>query len=144
MRAHPKDADIDEILSYIPKGVKNRNPTEKQYYIQCPSFGLGNCTNTFFVANKWFDLRTVNSDGISNQISVRWSNHFKGLYDTNKISHLVLRMADNHLRNLYCHHILKHVGNNFPYFDYYEKNLRSDLVKTYAGVRKARHASQLT
>ena len=31
MRAHPKDADIDEILAYIPRCGQKRNPTDKQY-----------------------------------------------------------------------------------------------------------------
>ena len=97
MRSHPKDADIEEILADIPRGEQNRHPTEKQHSIQCPSFGLGYCTNTFCVAKKWFDLRPVNSDGTSNQMSVHWSNNSKGLYYTNKIPHLVLNMVDNHL-----------------------------------------------
>ena len=52
MRSHPKGADLDEILADIPRVEHNRNSTEKQYSIQCPSFGLGNCTNTFCVAKK--------------------------------------------------------------------------------------------
>ena len=97
MRAHPKDTDIEEILADMPRGEQNRHPTEKQYSIRCPSFGLGNCTKTFCVAKKSFDLRPVNSNGTSNQMYVHWSNNFKGLYDTNKITHLVLKIADNHL-----------------------------------------------
>ena len=57
MRAHPKNVDKEEILADIPRGEKNRNPTEKQYSIPCPSFGLGNCTKTFCVAKKWWYLR---------------------------------------------------------------------------------------
>ena len=53
MREHPKDADIEEILSVIPRGERNRNPTEKHYSIQCPSFGLGDCTNKLCVAKKF-------------------------------------------------------------------------------------------
>ena len=34
-----------------------------------------------------------------------------------KITLAVMKMADNHLRNVYCHHHLKHGGSNFPYFD---------------------------
>ena len=108
MRAHPKNTDIEEILDDIPRSEQNRNPADKYYSITCTSFGLGNCTNTFCVANKWWDLRPLNIDGTSNHISVHWSNHFMGLYDTKKIPHLVLKMADNHLRNLYYQHIIKH------------------------------------
>ena len=122
MKAHPKDADADVTLADLPKGERNRNPTDNQYSIKCPSFGLSNCTKTFYEANKWWDIRPLNSDGTSNQISVHWSSHFKGLYDTKEIPHLVLKMTDNHLRNLYCHNILKHGGNNYPYFDYEKKS----------------------
>ena len=114
MMAHPKNDNIEEILADILRGEQNRNPTEKQYSIPCPSFGLGNCTKTFCVAKKWWDLLPLNSDGTSNQISVHLYNHFKELYDTKKIPHLVLKMADNHIRNLYYHHIIKHGGNHYP------------------------------
>ena len=53
-------------------------------------------------------------------------------------------MADNHLRNLYFHHLLKHGGNNFPYFDYDAKNKTSELIKADANVKKARLARNLT
>ena len=53
-------------------------------------------------------------------------------------------MADNQLRHLYCHHIIKHGGNNYPYFDYDKKNQRSDRIKADAILRKAGVASQLT
>ena len=96
MRAHPKDADIEKILVDIPSIDQNRHPSEKQYSIQCPSFELGNCTNTFYVENQLFDLRPINSDGTINHMSVHQSNHFKELYDTKKIPHLVLKMAGNH------------------------------------------------
>ena len=66
IRAHPKDADIEEILAVIPRGGHNINPTEKQYSIQCPYFVVVNCTNIFCVAKNWFDLRPMNSDGTSN------------------------------------------------------------------------------
>ena len=97
MRAHPKDVDIEEILSDISWGEQNRHPVEKQYSIKCPSFGLGNCTKTFFVAKKSFDLRLVNSDGTINQISLHWYNHVNSLYDTKKIPHLVLKILDNQI-----------------------------------------------
>ena len=84
MRAHLKDKDIEEILADIPRGEQNRHPTDKQYSIQCTSFGMGNCTNTLCVANKSFDLCPVNSDKTINHMSVHWSNHLKGLYDTKK------------------------------------------------------------
>ena len=73
------------------------------------------------MAKKWWDLRPLNSYGTSNQIYVHWSNHFKGLYDTNIIPHLVFNMEDNPLHILYSHHILKHEGNYYPYFNDDEK-----------------------
>ena len=102
MRAHQKDADIEEILADIPRCEQNRHPTEKQHSIQCTSFGLGNCTKTFYVANKLFDIHPMNSDGTINHMSMHCSNNLKGLYYTKKISHLVLKIADNH----FCKFIL--------------------------------------
>ena len=40
--------------------------------------------------------------------------------------------------------MLKHGGNNFPYFYYDVKNKRSDLIKADANVKKARVARKLT
>ena len=97
MRVNPRNVDVEDLLADIPRGERNRHPMEKHYSIQCPSFGLENCTKTFFVEKKSFDLLPINSDGTMNQISVNWYNHFKGMYDTKKIPHLVLKMADNHL-----------------------------------------------
>ena len=31
MKAHPKDADVDVILADLPKGERNKNPTDNQY-----------------------------------------------------------------------------------------------------------------
>ena len=124
IKALPKDADVDFLIADIPKGERNMNPNINQYSIKCPSFGLSSCTKTFCVAKKCSDIRPLNSDGTSNELSVHWSSHFKGLYDTKEITLLVLKMVDNHLHNLYFHHILNHGGNNFPYFDYDVKNKR--------------------
>ena len=96
----------------------------------------------FCVAKKWSELRPLNSDGTSNQFSIHCSYHFKGLCDTRKITHLLLKMADNHLCILYSRHILKYGGNHYPYFNYDEKNQRSDWIKPDASVSKERHASQ--
>ena len=85
----------------------------------------------------------LNSDRKINKISVHWSIRFKGLYDTKEILLLVLKMADNHLCNLYFHHILKYGGNIFPYFDYDERNRRLDIIKADKNVKKARVARQL-
>ena len=130
-------------MADIPKGEQNRNPTEKHYSILCPSYGLGDRTKTFYLANNWWDLRHLYSDGSSNKVSMHWDNHFKGLYDTNKIPHLVLKMADNHLCILYSQYLLQNGGNYYPYFNYDENNRRSDWIKSDASVRKERHARQL-
>ena len=144
MRLHPKNADTEEILDDIPRGELNRNPTEKRYSIPCPSFGLVKCTKTFCVSKKRWYLLSLNIDVTSKQISVRWSDHFKGQCDTNKIPHLVLKMVYNNLCNLYSHHILKHGGNNYPYFDYDENNRRSERIKADASLSKWSHGRQLT
>ena len=65
------------------------------------------------------------------------------MYNTKEIPLLVLNMADNHLRNLYCHHMLNHGGNNFRYFDYdVKKNIGTHQGD--ANVKKARVARKLT
>ena len=115
MKALPNDANINVLITNVPKGDWNRNTNIKKYSIQCPYFGLSSCTKTFCVAKKWWNIRPLNSEGTSNQILVHWSSHFKGLYDKKKIPLSVTKMADNRLRNVYCHHQLNHVGNRFPY-----------------------------
>ena len=42
IKALPKNANVDSLLADSPKGERNRNPTEDQESIQCPSFGLLN------------------------------------------------------------------------------------------------------
>ena len=66
----PKDANVNDLIANVPKGERNLNLTKKEYSIQCPSFGLSSCTKTLCVAKKWWDIRPLNSDGTSNQISV--------------------------------------------------------------------------
>ena len=144
MKAHPKDSDFGFIISDVPKGERNRNPTEHQYSIKCPYFGSSNCTKMLCVAKKWWDIRPFNSDGTSNELLVQWASNFKDLYDTNEIPLLVSKMSDNHLRNVYFHHMLKHWGNNLPYFDYDKKNRRLDRIKNNTNVRKSGVARHLT
>ena len=55
-----------------------------------------------------------------------------------------MKMADNHLKIVYCHHQLKDGGNSFPYFDYDAKNRTSELIKAGANVKKTRVARKLT
>ena len=144
IKALPKDANVDVLIADIPKGEQNQNPTKNQYSIQCPSFGLTSCTKTSCVAKKWWEIHPKNSDGSSKNILVHWSSHFKGLYDNKKILILVMKMADNHPRNVYCHHQLKHGGISFPYFDYHAKNRTPDLIQADSNVKKARVARKLT
>ena len=54
----------------------------------------------------------------SKLVSIHWSSYFKGLYDTDKIPHATMKMADNHLRMVFNHHQLKHDGIILPYFDF--------------------------
>ena len=55
-----------------------------------------------------------------------------------------MKMAENHLRNVYCNHQLKNEGAIFPYFDYHAKNRASDLIQAEAKVKRARVARKLT
>ena len=70
MKALPEDADVDVLIVYVSKSKRNQNPTNNQYYIKCPYFGLSSCTKTFCVAKKWGDMHPLNNDGTSKQISV--------------------------------------------------------------------------
>ena len=140
----PKDSNVDVLISDVPQGESNRNLTNNQYSIKFPSFGLSRCTKMLCVPKKWWDIHSLNSVGRSNQISVHWSSHFKGLYHKKEIPLLVLKMEDNHLRNLFFRNMLKHGGNKFLHFDYYNKNKRSELIKTDTNVKKARVARKLT
>ena len=79
IKSLPKDAKFYVLIADTPKGDRNLNPTKNQYSIQCPSFGLSSCTKTFCVAKKWWDIHPLNSDSTSNQNSVHWSSHLKGL-----------------------------------------------------------------
>ena len=49
--------------------------------------------------------------------------HFKELAGDNIIEESVLKTADNHLRILFSHHLYRHNGTHFPYFDYYKKRI---------------------
>ena len=57
IKALPKDANVDVLISDTPKGERNRNPKKNQLSIQCLSYGLSSCTKTFCVAKKWWDIR---------------------------------------------------------------------------------------
>ena len=144
IKALSKNADVYVLIADVPKGERNLNPTKNQYSINFTSFGLSSCSKTFCIAKKWWDIRPLNSYGTSNHILNHCSSHFKGLYDTKEILLLVMKMADNHLRNFYCHHMLQHGGDNFPYFDYDIKNKTSEIIKADANVKKSRAASKLT
>ena len=56
MKALTNNANYDCLLADTPKGERNRNPTEDQESIQCPSYGLSNCTKTFCVAKYWWSI----------------------------------------------------------------------------------------
>ena len=55
-----------------------------------------------------------------------------------------MNIAENHLRNFYCHHQLKHGWDISPYFDYHKKNKASELIQAHAKVKKARVDRKLT
>ena len=144
INALPRYANINVIIANTPKGERNRNLTKNQVSIKCPSYGLSSCTKTFCVAKCWWGIRPKNSNGTSNLILVHWSSHFKGLYEQKKIPILVMKMADNHLRNAFFHHQQKYGGTIFPYFNYHKKNKASDLIQAHAKVKKVRVARKLT
>ena len=83
------------------------------------------------------------NDGTSSLVSVHWSNYFKGLYDQKNIPLAFMKISDNHLRMVFCHHQQKHDGRIFPYFDYNKNNKTSDLIQAHAKVKKARVARNL-
>ena len=114
MKALPKYANIELLLADTPKGERNRNPTEDQESIKCPSHGLSNCTKTFCVAKSWWGICPKDSNGASNLLSVHWSSYFKGLYDQKKIPIGLMKMAENHLRLVFNHHQQKHDGRILP------------------------------
>ena len=118
MKALPRNANVKLLLAGTPKGERNRNPTEDQESIKCPSYGLSNYTKTFYVAKSWWGIRPKDSNGASNLVSIQWSSYFKGLYDKNKIPHATMKMADNRLRMVFNHHQLNHDGRILPYFNY--------------------------
>ena len=121
IKALPKDANVNVLLADTPKGERNRNPTEDQESIRCPSYGLSTCTKTFCVAKSWWVIRPKYSNGASNLLSVHWSSYFKGLYDHKKIPLGVMKMAENHLLLVFKHHQQKHDGRILPYFDHEKK-----------------------
>ena len=143
IKALPKNANIDSLLADSPKGERNRKPRADQVSIQCPSYGLGNCTKTFCVSKSWWGLRPKNSDGTSNVLSIHWANFFMGLHNKGKINHSAMKMADNHLRNMFTHHLAKHDGTIFPYFDFYQKKRVSDVILQNSNIKKARVARDL-
>ena len=118
IKALLKNANVDNLLADSPKGERNRNPTEDQESIQCPSFGLSTCTKTFCVSKSWWGLRPKDSNGDSNLLSIHWSSYFMGLCNKGKINHATMKMADNHFRMVFMHHQAKHDGRILPYFDF--------------------------
>ena len=135
MKAYSTKANIDVILSGVLKGRGIEPRQEVGTQSSAPSYWLSHWSKSLYVAKKWWGVRPLNSDCTSNIISSQWENHFKGLCDTKKIIHSMLKMVDNHLQILLSHHILKHRGHNFPCFDYEEK-LISDRIKLDDGTRK--------
>ena len=68
IKALPKGANVDVLIADTPKGERNRNPTKNQLSIECPSYGLSSCTETFCVAKKWRDIRPKKNEGTSNLV----------------------------------------------------------------------------
>ena len=54
-----------------------------------------------------------------------------------------MKMVDKHFRIVYNHHILKHGGNVFPYFDYEQKNYTSDCIKIFSNTKKKENTADL-
>ena len=143
MRALPKNANLNSLLADSPKGERNRNPTEDQESIQCPSYGLSNCTKTFCVSKSWWGLRPKERNGDSNLMSIHWSSYFMGLCKKGKINDATFKMADNHLRSVYNHHQLHHDGRISPYFDFGNKKRVSEVILENSNLKKARVAREL-
>ena len=97
IKALPKNENVELLLADTPKGERNRNLTEDQESIKCPSYGLSNCTKTFCVEKSWWGIHPKDSNGASNLVSIHWSSYFKGLYYQKQIPLVVMKMANNHL-----------------------------------------------
>ena len=73
IKSLPKDANANVLIANVliadpPKVERNRNPTKNQLSIECPSYGLSSCTETFCVAKKWRDIRPKKNEGTSNLV----------------------------------------------------------------------------
>ena len=55
-------SDIADIISYVTKGEKNWRPIKYKVSVDCPSYGLNDCTDKFCVSENWWILIPLNSD----------------------------------------------------------------------------------
>ena len=63
---YDKWGKIDVILVDVSKGESNRNPMKDQHIVEGLSHSINECAKNFCVANKWLDLRPLNTDVSSN------------------------------------------------------------------------------
>ena len=127
---HVKRRDLGVIHANVLKCKRSRKPTEDQYIIQCTSWGIDDCGETFFVLKKWLNLRPVNSYVLSDAQIIHWGHRFKRLHELGEIANNTLKMADNHLRYLHCHHLLRHGSRIFYYFEFDNMNRIKGITKT--------------
>ena len=106
-----KGRAIVVILYGLPKGQINRKLTKDRFVIECPSYGIYDCTKKL---KKRCNLRPMNSDGSSDMCKTHWRHHFKRIHDKGKIYNNTLKIANNHLRPLHRHHLIWH-GSSISY-----------------------------
>ena len=143
MKAYFTGSDLESILADSPKGDRNRICTDDQYLVKCLSYGLEYCTKNFCISKKWWDHRPHISDNTSDLLSYHWSNHFRGIYNKNDIDNGTMKMADNHIQNVYSCHIPKHGGKAFPYLDCSKNKFVSDQIHLVSNTKRKQNAVYL-
>ena len=103
-----KDVGIGVILADIPKWERNLKPTKDRCVVLCPSYGIDDCSKTFFVSKKWWEKCPLDSDGKYDLLRNHWGHHSKSIHEEGRIAINTLKMADNHLRILHHHYLHRH------------------------------------
>ena len=129
---HGKGEDLGIILANVLKCEKNWRPTADQFVIQCPSYGIDDCSKNFCVSKKWCNLRPLNSDGSCDVQNIHWGHQFKRLHEEDKIANNTLNMEDNHLCYLLWNNLLRDGSRIFPYFDFDNMNFVKYRIKGIA------------
>ena len=74
----------------------------------------------------------MNPDESSYIQSIHWVHHFKEVYYEEKINTNTLKMDNNHIRLLHCHHLHWHEIEILSYFDFDNMKFVEDNIKGLA------------